>query len=368
MTSEDLDPAPETSSPRGLGRFSLLRTGPTRLGFFATVGVLLALLLGGAVVQLASVLTLIFLALFISMGLYPVVTALQRRKVPKPLAILIVIAAFGVVIAVMLLMIVPVVVGQGGELLRSLPANLSDIENQGWFLDLNSQFNGYPSMLLEWVRTAAADPNTWAVIGGGALGIVRGVINGTFSLLFVIAITLYFVASLDIMKQALYDLVPGSKTRGFKEITEEIVESIGKYLGGQVILAAIIAVFSFLLMTVMGLPYGAIIAFLALFLSLIPVIGSVIVTVLMTFMALFTSPLSALIVAVVMIAYMQIEAYVFGPRIISKAVHIPASLVLIGAVAGAALGGLLGALVAAPVTASILLVIKKVVVPRQRLL
>jgi len=65
---------------------------------------------------------------------------------------------------------------------------------------------------------------------------------------------------------------------------------------------------------------------------------------------------------------MQIEAYVFGPRIISKAVHIPASLVLIGAVAGAALGGLLGALVAAPVTASILLVIKKVVVPRQRLL
>jgi len=365
---ETLAAAEETPRPRGLSRFAILRTGPLRLGFFATIGVLLALLLGGAVNQLASVLTLVFLALFISLGLYPIVMALQRRGVPKAGAITIVLAAFGVFVALLLLLVVPIVIGEGGQLLRSLPAHVADIENQTWFIDLNTQFNDYPHMLLDWVRTMAADPNTWLTLGGGALGLVINVINGTFSVLFVIAVTLYFVASIAAMKQALYELVPASKVEGFKELTEEIVDSIGKYLGGQVILAAMIAVLSFVLMTIMGLPYAAVVASLALLLALIPVIGSIVVTVLMTFVALFTSPVTALIVAVIMIVYMQIEAYVIGPRIVGKAISIPASLVLIGAVAGGALGGLLGALVAAPVAASILLIIKKVVVPRQRLL
>ena len=47
------------------------------------------------------------------------------------------------------------------------------------------------------------------------------------------------------------------------------------------------------------------------------------------------------------------------------AIRIPGSLVLIGAMVGATLLGLLGALVACPISASILLIIKKVVVPAQ---
>ncbi len=365
--SSDPSPPASDAAPQPVGRLSILRTGPLRLGFLATIGVLLALVLGGAVAQLASVLTLLFLALFISMGLHPVVMGLRRRGVPKPVAILIVVGAFAAFVAILLLLIVPIAVGQGGELLRALPSQLSGIESQDWFVDLNSRFNDYPHQIVSWLRTAAADPNTWVAIGGGALGIVANVINGTFSAIFVIAVTLYFVASLETMQAALYELVPGSKVARFREITQEIVESIGKYLGGQVILAAITGAVAFLVMTIAGLPYAAVIAVFGLLLALIPVIGNVIVTVLMTGLALFDSPLTALVVGLVMIVYMQVEAYLIAPRVIGKAIDIPASLVLIGAVAGGALGGLLGALVAAPVAASLLLIVKKVVVPHQRL-
>jgi len=367
MSSDSPPPGADPVPVRGLARFAILRTGPLRLGFFLAIGVLLALLLAGAVMQLASVLTLLFLALFISMGLHPVVTGLQRRGLAKPVAILIVIAAFVAFVALLLLLIVPTVVDEGGQLLRSLPKQVMGLEQQEWFIALNAQFNDYPSALLAWLRSVAADPNTWVAIGGGALGVLASVINGTFSFLFVVIVTLYFIASMGTMKQALYELVPGSKVARFSAMTEEIVDSIGKYLGGQVIIAAIMGVFSFLLMTVLGLPYAAIIGFSALLLSLVPVVGTVTMSVIMTFVALLSSPTSAIIVGVVMLVYMQIESYVLAPRIIGKAIQIPSSLVLIGAVAGAALGGLLGALVAAPVAASILLIIKQVVVPAQRL-
>jgi len=62
---------------------------------------------------------------------------------------------------------------------------------------------------------------------------------------------------------------------------------------------------------------------------------------------------------------MQIEAYVLTPRVMNRAVAVPGSLVVIGALAGGTLLGLLGALVAVPVTASILIIIKQVLVPRQ---
>ena len=64
-----------------------------------------------------------------------------------------------------------------------------------------------------------------------------------------------------------------------------------------------------------------------------------------------------------MLVYMQVEAYILTPRVMSKAVQVPGSIVLIAALAGGTLAGLPGALVAIPVAAGILLIIKEVVVP-----
>jgi predicted PurR-regulated permease PerM len=79
---------------------------------------------------------------------------------------------------------------------------------------------------------------------------------------------------------------------------------------------------------------------------------------------LLASPLTALVILIYFLIYMQIEAYVISPRIMNKAVSIPGSVVVIAALAGGTLMGVLGALVAIPIAASIILIIKQVVVPR----
>ena len=70
-------------------------------------------------------------------------------------------------------------------------------------------------------------------------------------------------------------------------------------------------------------------------------------------------------VAVAVLLYTQIEAYIVAPRIMKKAVNVPAALIVVSALAGGALLGILGSLLAVPTAATILLIIREVWVPRQ---
>lgn len=343
----------------------LLASGPFRFGFIAAVGVLLAIVLGLAVASLGYVLTLVGLALFASIGLYPLVLRLERWGWNRTGAVLTVMGGFIVIVGLALWLLIPLVVQQFQQLYEYLPLGLDSVGRQEWFDSLNDAFGGAIGPVITELRTAAQDPNVWLAIGGGALQIGIGVINGIFGTIFVLVLTLYFVATFEPMKRGLYSLVPASRRDGFTEIAEEIFESVGKYLGGMFILAIMNGAFTFLLLTFAGVPFAAILGALAVPITFIPVVGSVINWVIITTVSLFTSPTTALIVGITMLVYMQIEAYVMTPRIVGKAISIPGSLVLIGAMVGATLLGLLGALIACPITASILLIIKKVVVPAQ---
>lgn len=343
----------------------LLQAGPFRFGFITATGVLLALALGFAVASLAQALTLIFLALFVSLGLRPIVWQLERRGVSKLIALLIVLAGFLLLVALLVWLVVPVVVEELGKLIGHLPAGLGQIEDQDWFASLNETLGGALTGFVDSLQQTLADPGFWIAIGGGALRVGIGIVNGVFSVIFVVALTIYFVIGHDQMKGALVRLVPASKRVGFRELTEQIVTSVGKYLNGMVVLAIMNAIFTFIVLTAVGVRYAGLLAALALPITFIPLVGSVISTVLCTTVALFTSPTAGLITVIALLAYMQVEAYVLTPRIVGRAIQIPGSLVLIGALIGGTLLGLLGALVACPVSASLVLIVKKVVMPAQ---
>ncbi|MFB2581660.1 AI-2E family transporter [Herbiconiux sp. P15] len=343
----------------------LTQSGPFRFGFVATLGVLLALLLGAAITSLSTALTLIFVAFFVCLGLYPTVRRLEARKFSRTGAVLTVIAGFLVVVALLLWLVIPIVVDQLGQLFSYLPSGYNRIQDQQWFVDVNDAFGGALTPALAWLETTVSDPTTWLTVGGGALKVGAGFLNGVFGVIFVIALTIYFVAGLETIKTSLYSLVPASRRPGVMELGETIMESVGKYLGGMVVLAAINAVFTLILLTIAGVPFAPVLAALAFPITLIPLVGSVINLVIVTMVALFSGPETALVVGITMLVYVQFEAYFLTPRIVGKAISIPGSLVLIGAMIGGTLLGLLGALIACPVTASVLLILKKVVVPRQ---
>jgi predicted PurR-regulated permease PerM len=178
-------------------------------------------------------------------------------------------------------------------------------------------------------------------------------------------LTLYFVATLPGIKTGLLRLVPARGRGRARDITDQITDSVGGYVMGMVVLAFFNALLALVLYLVLGLPFPPLMATVAFCITLIPLVGSVMFWVIGSGLALFTSPVAALVFAIVYLVYMQVEAYVITPRVMNRAIAIPGSLVVIGALAGGTLLGLLGALVAVPVAASILIVINQVWVPRQ---
>lgn len=276
-----------------------------------------------------------------------------------------VLAGFLVFAGLVFSLVIPLLVTEGHKFIISLPGNLDRIEEQTWFLSLNDQLDGALVPGLEWVQKTIAAPSTWLFVGNGALKVGFGVANAVVGTLFVTVLTMYFVTSLEQMKNSFYALVPASRRERVVEIAEEIAASVGSYLSGMSILAVLNATFTFLLLTFMQVPFASVLGILALPITMIPLVGSVISAAIVTVVALITSPTTGLVVMLAMIAYMQIEAYILTPRIVGKAIKIPGSMVLIGAMVGGTLAGLLGALVACPASASILLILKKVVVPAQ---
>ena len=134
-----------------------------------------------------------------------------------------------------------------------------------------------------------------------------------------------------------------------------MADVIKAYFIGRSIISAIFATFTFLLLTVLHLPYAVVFAVLAFFFGAIPNIGSMLATVLPALIALaYKGITTALIVAGALLGYQQLENNLIQPQIQKRTVKVPPVLTVIGVLFGSSLLGLLGAIIAIPTIAAAL--------------
>jgi predicted PurR-regulated permease PerM len=347
---------------------------PFRLGLLAGLGVLVALVIGGAVSELSTIITYVGAALFIALGLDPIVSWLEHRRVPRSLAIAIVmVALLGAVVGVVFA-IVPVIVSQATALITNLVTYLQSVTTQQFVDNLQELVpqNVFDVQQgLDAVVAFLGDPDNVVTIGGGVLAVGVAIGNGLFATIVVLILTLYFTSSIENVKSALYQLVPASKRHKFALIAEQIGDSVGRYVIGQFTLAAINGILSFVFLSIIGAEQPAVFAAIAFVGSIIPLVGTIsgsAIIVLAQVALLPESPSTWITAAVYYLVYMQIEAYLLSPRIMRRAVKVPGVIVVIAALVGGTLLGVLGALIAIPFAASVLLIIREVLVPRQNTL
>ncbi|QIG41137.1 AI-2E family transporter [Microbacterium sp. 4R-513] len=373
MAATLVTPDAEASVPRAepetgiRGKILAVIDRPLVGGFAATLGVLGALLLGAALISISTILVYIALALFLSLGLDPIVRLLERHNVKRGAGIGIVFGAFALLMAAFLIFVLPPVLAQIGQFVRAIPEGLDEIPQADWFLALPADWQVGLGVAIDQLAATLSDPAFLAALGGGVLSVGVGIVAAISGGFIVVALTLYFLASLSAMKNALYSLAPARSRPKLSDMTERITGSVGSALIGSVTLSSLNAIVVFVLHIVIGLPFPALMAVVAFVITLIPLFGSVIFWILASVIALFSSPQQALIFFIAYLVYIQIESYVVSPRVMNRAISIPAALVLIAAMVGGTLMGVLGVLVALPVTASILLIIREVVVPKQDL-
>ncbi|HRA74995.1 MAG TPA: AI-2E family transporter [Propionicimonas sp.] len=363
--SEDVTlPAPTVRPPRRL----LVDLGrPFTWGLLATLGALTGLALGGAASALSSVWVYIGVALFLAMALDPLVVWLQGHRMSRGLAITVVFAGFAVLFGILLAIVVPIAVNQIVSFAQAIPGYISSLQNAPWLENLLSATGSEATVdgWLDQIRTYLSNPSNLLAIGGGALAVGSGIMEGLTGSMFILILTLYFLASLRQIKGALYRIAPAYARTRVAEITDYVTRSVGSYISGMFVLALSNAVFAFILLSLLGVSFAPLLAVLALFITMIPMIGSVTFWLIAVAVCFLQSWWIGLVFALVYFAYMQVEAYLMTPRVMSKQIEIPGSLVIISALVGGTLLGLLGALIAVPVTASLLMIVDKLFVPRQ---
>lgn len=338
-----------------------------RVGLIGTLGVGLGMLIISSVITLQTIIVYIGAALFLSLGLDPAVSWLQKRKFPRWAAILTVVAGVVAVLTGVVFAVVPIIVEQVANLSKAIPDLVKAVNTATFLADVQRQF---PGLNVDEIVSSATkflgtnlETITSTVIQSGL-----AIISGLFGALIILILTLYFTASLSSMKRGVYQLVPASKRERFADLSDQITTAVGRYVVGQGALAACNGVLSFIFLSIIGAPFPALLAFIAFLLSLIPLVGTITGSVIIVLACLIpgiSSTQTAIVAAIYYLIYMQVEAYVLSPHIMNRAVSVPGALVVIAALAGGSLLGLLGALIAIPVAAAALMIIKQVVIPRQ---
>jgi predicted PurR-regulated permease PerM len=335
-----------------------------RAGLIGTLGVGLGALILLSIVSLATILTYIGAALFLALGIEPVISFLERHRFSRVLALVTTLVVLLLALAGLMWAIIPVIVDQSTQAITGIT---TWVQNGGALDLLNQLQKQFPTIvnqknlntLVDYLQQNAGN------IGGGVLKIGAGIVSGFFGAIIVIILTIYFTASLPQIKRASYLLVPATKRSRFADLSEQITDSVGKYVMGQVTLALVNGVASAIFLNIIGAKFAILLAVVAFLFSLIPLVGTITGSIIIVLACLASSPATAITALVYYLIYMQVEAYVLSPRIMNRAVSVPGAVVVIAALAGGSLLGILGALVAIPIAASILLIIKQVVIPLQ---
>jgi predicted PurR-regulated permease PerM len=145
-----------------------------------------------------------------------------------------------------------------------------------------------------------------------------------------------------------------------REIANDVYRSVGGYVVGAVSIALIAGLATYVMLTILAVPFAVPLAVLAAFFSLIPLVGATIAGVIIAIVAALGGnwPTDPIIWTVFFIVYQQIENNVIQPQIFRRTVALHPLLVISALLTGASLLGIVGALLAIPIAGAIQIVVK----------
>ena len=339
------------------------RANPFYFGFIATTGALCAIVLLRALASTSQIFILILIALFLATGLNPAVEAIRRRGTTRSQAVALI---FILVIAFVIFfawVVIPPVVAQGSQLINRGPELLAQLKNNYYIDQLNAQY-GIIDTLQTRLQSITKDGTLLISTFGGVVGVGKSVLSGTFSGITILILTLYFLSSLHQATELGLSLVPASRRERVRRLTYAIIDRVGLFVGSQVIIAFMAAIYIFFLSIILGLPSPIAIAMVVLVCGLVPLIGHFLGCGVVTIIALTQSISIGLIAFVAYVLYVQVENYLVTPRIMKRTLSVPGAVTIISAMIGSSLLGLIGGLLAVPVAAAVILILDEVVIPK----
>lgn len=311
--------------------------------------------------QVSHAVSIFLMAALLSLLLNPLVMALQRIRIPRPVGVSGVYLALAVVLVVLVIVAVPPLVGQVQDFVDRVPdwydqsdVWLSEVEDYLVEKDIAVDVGEETLRAVEWLRSRAS------TLATTALDVGLGVAGGLVSVLLVVIISFYMLIDGRRIYGYLCRILPGDE-RVLSSYLSGLQMSFTRYVKGQFLLGVSVGLGAGLGVWVLGWDvvgvwpegtrYVLLFAVWAGVTEVIPLLGPWLGGALPFVMALFYSPVAALGVVVVYVAVQQLENYILVPNIMGTTVGVHPLAVIFALLAGAQIGGILGMLAALPILA-----------------
>jgi predicted PurR-regulated permease PerM len=313
----------------------------------AVAGTALALYL---LYRVRSVLQLIVLAVFLALALGPLVELLTRRRVRRPLAILIVYFALVGFLFLLGLVFVPPVVRQINAGVRELPTGISRLRENRTFRKYDNKYE----ITHKLQGQARKLPERLTSIAKKLSAVTVGVFAVGTKLISVLALAFFLLRDGPRLADRLYRIRGPDQEARFRALGGDIYRSVSGYVAGNVAISLIAGLVAYATLKVIGVAFAAPLAVLVAVFDLLPLVGATIAAVIVGIVTLFYSfPTATIAWGIVVVVYQQVENQILTPVVYRRTVQVPGMLVLIAVLVGATLGGVIGALLAIPVAAAI---------------
>jgi predicted PurR-regulated permease PerM len=187
-----------------------------------------------------------------------------------------------------------------------------------------------------------------------------GLINSVFALLMILILTAFMLGSGRRWRDAILSSRPREQRERLERSLDHIGAAVGGYVAGALTVATIAGIFTYIVLTILGVPFAAPLAVIAALFSLIPLVGATIAAVLIGVVTLFNDfPTDTIIWAIWAIVYQQLENNLVQPQIQRRTVKVQPFITIVAVLFGSTLLGVLGAVVAIPMAASIQILLRE---------
>ncbi|MDQ5823301.1 MAG: AI-2E family transporter [Chloroflexota bacterium] len=313
--------------------------------------------------QFSSILLLFFLAWLLAFVLSPIARALQRRGVPKTLAVGIVYLVLAVLAVLAVWWLVPPITAQVGQL-------QTGIQNGSYMATFNTFYEDVVRTLRGLGLENADLDQIYNEITAQAQNVLLNIVSNTFNMLqgvatfalqfiLVLILSFYFMNDSDRLFSGIVELLPTRWQDEARLVGMSIEKSFGGFIRGQLVFALVYAIFTAIIMIMppFQLDFVIIASIVAGLCMIIPLVGNFLAFLPAIMVALVTGRtdiwLWLLLVEFIMQSFMM---NVLGPRIMSSAIGIHPLYVVAAMLVGGQVAGLWGALFGIPIAGAINLI------------
>lgn len=302
-----------------------------------------------AVTRLTVVVVPVLIALVLACAIHPVVSWLRRHGLPSIVAtwaaLLGILAVFGGVMTA----VVRAVAGQWDDLAEQATSG---------FGELQDLLTGLPFEIsdeqIQDAREAVTGFLTSSSFGAGALAGVSATVTFVTGLVLTGVVLFFFLKDGPRIWEFVLRPFDGEGYARGRRVGDATVTTMGGYLRGTAIVAAVDAIGIGIGLVVMGVPLAIPLAVLVFLLAFIPLVGAVTAGALAALVTLVANgPVDALIVVGIVIAVNQLEGNFLQPVVMARSLALHPLVILVAVTVGTVLAGITGAVLAVPVAAAV---------------